>query len=137
MESKGDAVDLTDKSRLCSAFFEAIPVPAMIISKERIIQAANKAAVEYGVVPGTNCWNTYGKLASISKEAREYFQAHGEAPQGGVMCYFCEAKRALASQAPVTRVEKIGDTLWEIHWTPVGPKEYLHYAFDITGKQTP
>jgi hypothetical protein len=129
------AEELFASPALSRAFFEAIPYAAMIIHQDRVLLAANQAALNIGVVPGTNCWDTFGKLASIPEEDRKYFEQHSNAPDGGTRCYFCEADNALASRQPVTREEMIGSTLWEIHWVPVGDKVYLHYAVDITGKK--
>lgn len=120
---------------LNKALFEAIPYAAMIIHQDRVLLAANQAAINIGVVPGTNCWDTFGKLASIPELARKYFEQHGKAPDGVTRCYFCEADHALATQQPVVKEEKLGGIVWEIHWVPVGEKAYLHYAIDITGKK--
>jgi hypothetical protein len=120
---------------LSMALFEAIPYAAMIIHQDRVLLAANQAALNIGVVPGTNCWDTFGKLASIPEEDRKYFEQIGKAPDGGTRCYFCEGDHALKSQQTMVREEKLGDTVWQIYWVPVGEKVYLHYAIDITGKK--
>ncbi|MBF0293509.1 MAG: hypothetical protein HQK86_15280 [Nitrospinae bacterium] len=120
---------------LNKALFEAIPYTAMIVHQDRVLLAANQAAIGIGVVPGTNCWDTFGKLASIPQEDRDHFEKHGKAPDGGTKCHFCEADHALASGKPVVKEVKLGDTVWETYWVPVGEKVYLHYAIDVTLKK--
>ena len=126
---------LTDK-RLNQALMDSLPYAAMLIHKDRIILAANKLAREIGVEVGTNCWNTFGKLASIRKADKEYFEQHHKGPDCGTKCHFCMAEEALSSQKTVHLDVQADDIVWDTYWVPLNPEIYLHYAIDVTKERS-
>ena len=75
-----------------------LPYIAIEVNDQRIITAVNKLAEDFGVKVGTHCWDTFGKRASISKAAKEYFEEHNCVPEGGIKCFFCMADEALEKQ---------------------------------------
>lgn len=127
-------IAFSDKS-LNMALMDSLPYAAMLIHKDRVVLAANSGAKEIGVVEMTNCWDTFGKLASIPPEDREYFEKHGKAPESGTKCHFCRGDEALKKQELVVEDVEAGGKVWETHWVPVGRKIYLHYAVDVTDKR--
>lgn len=114
---------------------DTIPYAAMIISRERIVTAANKAALDIGVKVGSFCWDSFGKLVSIPAEDKEYFEKNKKPPKEGTRCYFCEAEEALSSQETANVKVEVGGTLWDTYWVPLNEELYLHYAIDITEKK--
>jgi hypothetical protein len=79
-DTKSDYIRLADAVRRDKsqdmALMNSLPYPAMLIHKDRVVLAVNSAAKEIGVVEMTNCWDTFGKLASIPPEDRAYFEKH-------------------------------------------------------------
>lgn len=111
-----------------------LPYPALEINKDRCIIDVNSLAKDISVTKCTNCWNTFGKLASIPEHDKIFFEKNNCAPEGGTMCMHCKADQALSKQEHTIIEEKIGDTLWEIHWIPSGDDTYIHYGIDITNE---
>ena len=109
-----------------------LPYPAIEINRNRNIVDMNKLAEDIGVAADTYCWDTFGKRASIPAQDRAFYEKHGRIPADGTMCVHCRAEEALSKQEHIIVEEKIGDTLWEIHWIPTGPDTYVHYGIDIT-----
>lgn len=113
-----------------------LPFAALEINKNREIIDLNKPAKDIGVVAGTHCWDTYGKRASIPKQDRDFMKKYNKVPDGETMCIHCKADKAIAKNIHIVVEEKIGDTLWEIHWVPTGQATYIHYGIDITKAMT-
>ncbi len=124
-----------DKS-LNKALLDCLPYAAMLIHRDRIVLAANRLVLEMGVVVGTNCWDTFGKRVSIPDEDRAYVEKHNRAPESGTKCTHCLADEALDKDEPVNVDVKIGETIWDTYWIPVGEGIYLHYGIDVTKKRS-
>jgi PAS domain S-box-containing protein len=106
---------LAEKTRLAQIFMDALPCVALLLDRSRTVILPNKAAVEAGALPGTQCFSTWGQRADS--------------------CPWCLAPAALESgEARHVVVEALG-IVWDAHWIPVGPDLYLHYAFDITERK--
>ena len=105
---------------------------ALEINRQRKIIAVNKLAEYFGVKVGTYCWDTFGKRASISCEAREYFERYKKVPDDGIKCVFCMADKALERQEHIIREVTIGEDLWETHWIPTGEETFFHFGVNIS-----
>lgn len=110
------------------ALLNALPFPAMLINRDRTLLACNQAAAEMGVVPGTHCWDTFGKLASIPAEDKEFFITEGRPPEGGTRCTFCQGDQALDTQEHQNTQVDTGEAVFDTYWVPLTPDIYLHYA---------
>ena len=104
---------------------------ALEVSRQRKIIAVNRLAEAVGVKIGTHCWDTFGKRAFISCEAREYFERHNKMPDQGIKCIFCMADEALERQAHIVKHVTIGEDLWEKHWIPTGRETFFHFKVNI------
>ena len=106
---------------------------ALEINRQRKIIAVNKLAKDLGVQVGTHCWDTFGKKASISCEAREFFERYNRVPTEGIKCVFCMADEALDRQMYIVKQVTIGEDIWETHWMPTGKETFFHFGVNITG----
>ena len=131
----GQAEAIFADAQVSKSLFEAIPVPAMLIHQDRIVIAANRAALAFGVRVGSHCWEAYAKLATIPDEDRAYFEQHQKGPECGTMCVFCAADHALSGDEPISKYVELGEQTWDAHWVPVADKVYLHFAFEVTAKK--
>ncbi len=107
---------------------------ALEVNEQREIIAVNRLAEVVGVKIGTHCWDTFGRRASISCEARNYFEKHNKVPEGGIKCIFCMADEALNRQEHIVKKVSIGEDLWKKHWIPTGRETFFHFKVNITGK---
>jgi PAS domain S-box-containing protein len=62
---------LKEKQVLNERLLNAIPHPAMLINTKRIVQAANKRALDTGVKVGDYCWEGFGKCEYLSAEDKK------------------------------------------------------------------
>jgi len=120
-----------------TSLFDAIPYAAMIIRKDRILLAVNKAGREIGIEEGRYCWDSFGQKASIPQEHKEYFELYGEPPGAGTHCIFCHADEALESQEEIIADVEVGGKVYKTYWIALSDNEYLHYAIDVTQKKKP
>lgn len=112
--------------RLNKMLLDALPHPAMLINKNRIILAANERAKNMGAFVGEKCFNGFSTCKSICRNTDD--------------CCFC--KRGLDindMDAKNLEIEAYG-RIWDAWWKPVGNNSFLHYSIDITdirrGEQT-
>lgn len=119
---------------LSKYLLDMLPFPAVIVSKERILVYANKEAEKIEVIPGTHCWDTFGKQASISDADKKRFATNNKIPAKGIKCTFCMADKALETQEETKTITKIGETLFELYWIPLDKNTFFHYGIDITEK---
>jgi PAS domain S-box-containing protein len=115
-----DLKDIQEKLReelqLRQLIIDALPGIALVIEhKTRKIVAANKAAAAIGAVPGSICYETWGRQKSPCSE--------------------CLAAELLASSAPQNHQFRMHDRYWDIYWVPINTEQYLAYAIDITERQ--
>ena len=112
---------------------EELHTIAFEVSRQREIIAVNKLAADFGVQIGTHCWDTFGRRASISCEAREYLEKYNKVPEGGIKCIFCMADEALERQEHIIKEVTIGEDIWETHWIPTSRDTFFHFGINITG----
>lgn len=115
-EHKTAEDELELKTRLNQILLDAFPCVALLLRpKTREIVASNRAAVQVGAVPGTQCFSTWG---------------HRKTP-----CPWCLAPKLWEKgEAQHLEVEANG-VFWDAYWTPVSQDLYMHYAFDITERK--
>ncbi len=131
---KTQAEDVLSNKTLSKYLLDALPFPAVIINKERVLIYANKKAEKIDVLTGTHCWDTFGKQASISENDKIKFHQKNEILAKEIKCTFCMANKALKTQIITKKVTKIGETLLEIFWIPIDENAFLHYGIEITEK---
>ncbi len=84
-------------------------------ARRREVMAANAAARQAGAVPGEKCYRTY---------------AGQEQP-----CPHCLAPAVWGGCGPQRAEVEKADRVWDLHWVPITPDVYMHYAFDITERR--
>jgi two-component system, cell cycle sensor histidine kinase and response regulator CckA len=108
--------EVREKTRLNKILLDSMPCVALLLRpRTREIVASNKAAVRAGAVPGTRCYESWGKR---------------ETP-----CPWCLAPEVWSGREPRHRVVETPDTVWDAHWVPVDEELYIHFAFDITERR--
>lgn len=125
---------LQESARLNTVLLNSLPHPAMLISHERIILAANRAALDLGARIGGHCWQTFCRSAFLSSEHAELLQEQpGVAPPSDIRCAFCKAEAAIKKDTPQNLpVFNAFGRLWDVWWIPVDENCFFHYALDIT-----
>jgi hypothetical protein len=113
---------------------DALPFPIVIVNHERILIYANREAIKTEVIPGTHCWDTFGKQLSITEKDKERFKQSSQIPVKGIKCTFCMADEVLKKQTEIKKTVKIKDILYEIYWVAIDKDIFLHFAIDITDK---
>jgi len=121
------------EAQLSELLLDTLPHPAMLISRERIVLAANRIAREMGAVIGQPCWREFAHAEHIPKAHKEFICKHGALPPGGTHCTFCHQDQALeAGEAvQVTGLQAFG-RIWDVYWIPLDDESCLHYAVDVT-----
>ncbi len=129
--------ELRRSAHMNEMLLDSLPHPAMLVSKERRVLAANRTAEELGTKVGDYCWRSFGQCAFIPEADRRYVQEHnGEPPPGGSACTFCELDRMWATgKAQRTAKLEMFDRTWDAWWIPIDHETYLHYTIDITERQ--
>ncbi len=106
---------LRERASLNQLLLDALPCVALLLRPgSREVVASNKAARDAGAVPGKQCFATWAKR---------------ESP-----CPWCLALEACFAGEPRHLQVDAEGIVWDVHWYPVGPDLYLHYAFDFTEK---
>ena len=136
--------DITDRRRMEAAvrerqhlnelLLDALPHPAMLISKGRTILAANRIAREAGAKIGSYCWQSFGHGEFILEQDKKCINAHKKVPPSGTHCCFCLADEALKNQEPTNNpgIRAWDKKIWNARWIPLSKEMYLHYAIDVT-----
>ncbi len=107
---------LSKESRLRQLFLDALPCIAMLVTYDtRVIIASNKAAATLGALPGHRCYASW---------------LHLDSP-----CPWCRAPKIWSEGGPQNGQFWANGVYWDAFWIPVDEELYLHYLFDITGKQ--
>ncbi len=116
---------------------DSLPHPVMIINQKREVIAANKVALDVGVVLGDYCWKEFGKTDYISKKDKKKFC---QGAVDGIKCTFCLADEAVRAEGMTNdpKVDAFGK-IWDVFWKYLGVDEngiglYMHYAIDITDR---
>ena len=135
-QRKTAEVDLKRSAHLNEMLLDSLPHPAMLVSSDRIVLAANRAAEEAGAEVGGFCWNSFGQCAFIPERDRRYIQTHGGTPPpGGSACTFCQLNSMLETGDPQNVPElEMFDRIWDAWWIPIDQQTYLHYTIDITDR---
>lgn len=125
-----------EEMHLNQMLLAAIPHPAMLIRCiDRVVLAANKVALDLGVVVGEQCWRVFGKSEYLSKDAKELAKNYpGLTPtELGIKCTFCLADNCFSSFPTQNNPEiQAFGKVWDTYWIKITDEIYLHYAIDIT-----
>lgn len=126
------ASTLSEQQRFNQLLLDSLPHPAMLINTSRKVLAANKCALEVGVIVGDYCWKEFGKCLYLSNENREHSKNDPDTP--GIRCTFCLADEAMSGEFNPRNDPAVNafDRVWDTHWVPLDQETYLHYAVDIT-----
>ncbi|HDZ86328.1 MAG TPA: hypothetical protein ENH57_01415, partial [Actinobacteria bacterium] len=124
---------LQRSARLNELVLDSLPHPALLISKDRVVFAANKIAKEIGAVVGGICWRDFGHSTYLSKAHRNTIAKTTKLAGCGAHCTFCLADEGLDEKKSIKKpaVKAYGQIL-DIYWVPIGEDVYLHYSIDIT-----
>lgn len=134
-EQQQAAEYIRKENNLSRILFDALPYPAMIVSVDRIVLAANKVSRGLGVTAGSFCWETFGKCAYIPAEKAAEYKRTGNVPPT-TSCRFCRADRCLKDQkARSDSNVQMLDQTWDMHWIALDSKLFLHYALNITERK--
>ena len=119
-------------SRLTTYLMDSLPFPVVIVDQDRIIIYANSEAKKMEVIPGTHCWDTFGKQLSITEKDKKRFEQSSYLPVKGIKCTFCMADECLQKQTEIKKTVTIKGIPYEIYWKAIEKDMFLHYAIDIT-----
>lgn len=126
-ERKNSSIELKKASALNEILLDSLPHPAMLVSKERRIIAANKKAKEAGAIVGGICWRDW---KHCQFRGNEDSKPDSNKP---VHCSFCEWEKALEKNERINIKKELEGAFWDIYWVPTQEKDiFLHYAIDIT-----
>jgi len=107
--------------RLNMILLDAIPHPAMLINKNRIVLAANEKAKDMGASVGENCYNSFSTCKNICKNNNE--------------CCFCHRGLDIDDMDSKNLEIEAYEHVWDTWWVPVGNNAFLHYSIDITDRR--
>ena len=112
---------------------DALPHPAMLVGRDRVVLAANRIARHMGAAVGGECWRQFARSEFIPEADRAYLCEHGVAPPEGTHCAFCRQDEALARGEAVRtpNIHAFGRA-WDVYWVPLNESTCLHYAVDVT-----
>ncbi len=126
----------TKRANLSKLVLDSLPHPAVLIDRDRTIQAANRIARQMGAKIGGFCWRDIHRCLFIPQEAKEHVQRCGNAPPGGTCCTFCQADEALRKQQPTYHSQiHAFDRIWDTYWIPLSTDTCLHYSIDVTRRE--
>jgi len=134
LDISAEAEFILKNRRLSTYLMDAHSFPIVIVNRERILIYANSEALKMEVIPGTHCWDTFGKQLSITENDKKKFKQTSYLPVKGIKCTFCMANETLQKQTEIKKIVKIKDILYEIYWIAIEKDMFLHYAIDITNK---
>ena len=128
---------LRESARLNDLLLDSLPHPALLVSRDRIVLAANRMARETGTEVGEFCWRSFGQSQSIPDEHKSYIKEHdGNVPPGGSQCVHCMAdEMAVTNESKNNPEVNALGRLWDTWWIPVGDEVYLHYAINVTDRK--
>ena len=120
---------------LNNTLLNSMPYPIMMINKKRKVVAANKIALDIGVIINDYCWKGFGKCDFLTP-AYEKLIKEGKSDTPGIQCNFCRVdemfKKIEYTNDPCV---KAFGRLWDTYWYPIDENTYLHYAIDITDRK--
>jgi PAS domain S-box-containing protein len=127
--------ELLSKQHLNQLLIDSLPYPAMLISKDRKVLAANLKAKEAGAKPGKYCWQSFGHTEFIPEKDKQFIAEHNKVPAHCIQCHFCMADESMQGRSHLNVDVLAWDRVWDTHWIPLDNTTYLHYAIDITERR--
>jgi PAS domain S-box-containing protein len=136
-ERRAAEEEVQEKERLNRIILDSLPHPAMLISKDKVILAANRSASEMGARVGGYCWEEFAGETFTSKVDSP---DHGSGPNASriekIACRFCRAEEAMKSRRALKEPElRAFGRVFEAWWVPVGDTAYLHFMIDVTERK--
>jgi len=134
-----DITEIKKLAELNQILLTSLPYPAMYIrKKDRVILAANKIALDYGVKIGGKCWHEFKKSEHISEKQKKITSKYPKKlPTGfGIQCSFCQADNCFSENSTQNNKEihALGK-IWDIYWIKINDETFLHYSIDITERK--
>lgn len=118
--------------RLNQSLLDALPYPAMLVRRDRIVLAANRVAREMGAVVCEPCWMGIARAEHIPEAAKARLR-EGQGPPPDTHCVFCRAEEALDTGQAVRSPDLAAfGRVWDVLWVPLDDQVCLHYAIDAT-----
>jgi PAS domain S-box-containing protein len=111
-------LEIEKSLRLNNILLDAIPHPAMLIDKNRIILASNEKANDMGASVGENCFNGFSTCKKLCGRSDE--------------CCFCNRGLDIDGMDPKNLEIEAYSRIWDTWWVPVGNNAFLYYSIDIT-----
>lgn len=108
-----------------------LPSPAFLVSKDKVVLRANKAAVELGMEVGLPCFLGIMGGKYISQEELDLLK-NGLIETAQVKCAHCMADEAFATGTTQRRTLKVDSKYLEVWWIPISEEMFLHYLVDVT-----
>ena len=112
-----------------------LPHLAMLIrSKDRVIIAANKAALKFGIKIGGYCWREFGKEQFLSEKNREIAAKFTKVvpSKNNIKCTFCLGDKCISEDKEQKISFEAFEKIWDTYWIKVNDEIYLHFCIDIT-----
>jgi len=121
-----------------SAFLDAIPCPALLVSaRDKVVISANKAAVGMGVRVGGHCWREFMREEHLSERDEFLIKKYpGEVPEAlHIQCTFCKADACMThgTMQSESCMDAFGKK-WDTYWIRCDKEVFLHYAVDVSQK---
>lgn len=118
---------------------DSLPHPAMYIRRsDRVVIAANKIALDFGVKPGGYCWREFGKSNYLSEKNKEIAAKFPEEVPSKfkLKCVFCQGDKCFTNNAEQNNPEvHLFGRIWNAYWIKASSGVFLHYVVDITQKK--
>ncbi len=132
-------IKLRDSADLNETLLSSLPHPAMYIrKKDRVVLAANKMAMDFGIKPGVHCWRTFGKTDHLSTKHEEIARQYPEiVPEdSGVKCHFCLGDHCFDENKEQNNPEiHAFGLIWDTYWIKITDEVFLEYAINITKRK--
>jgi len=109
--------DLRERKKresLVNRMMNTLPHPAYLVTKDRLVVAANKSALDFGIVPGQSCHLSVCKSKKI--------------------CSWCKAGEALKLDKTISEEVQAFGNDYLAYWIPVENGLYLHYFINLINK---
>ncbi len=138
-EEKNEIIERTVLLETFKTLLDSLPHPAMLIQgKGKLVLAANKIALDFGVKIGGHCWREFGKANYISNEDKELASQYPDVVPDELLikCTFCRGDKCFLEEPKQNDpcVEAFGK-IWDTFWIRCSEDVYLHYAVDVSERK--
>jgi len=123
---------LNKSESIYKSILDALPFLTILTTKQRQVIAVNKMASDKGGKVGSYCFQSFGRIDSMSEKSSQYVKTN-EARH--THCSFCMADDSLNNNQIMSKEVLLNNEWYDVYWCPISENTLMHYMIPITDRK--